>query len=77
MESRQKESPLLEMFVVYERPRDYPEHFVVRRWFADKMTLDYELAPSLDDARKLVPPTADVCFPRSVLDDPCIVETWF
>lgn len=77
MKSKQHESHMLEIFTIYERPRDFPEHFVIRRWFTDQATQDYELAPSLDEVRELVPQSADVCLPRCECDDPCIVETWF
>lgn len=78
MKSRRHElDHQLEIFVIYERPLDFPESFVVRRWFNDQMTPDYELAPSLVEARKLVPPSADFRTPRCEGDDPCIVEMWF
>ena len=52
--------PVLEWFVIYERPRDFPAYFVVRRhWLnADSSTgMDpiALLADSLEAARALVP----------------------
>lgn len=66
------------LFTIYERPKDYPEHFVVRRWTVEgskEKAHECRLADSLEEARKLVPPflTRMNRFPE---DDPCIVETW-
>jgi hypothetical protein len=70
----------LEMYVIYQRPRDYPEHFVMRRWAiaggAAEADKDYfVLAETLDQARQSVPPYC-VRLERDPSDDPVIVETW-
>jgi len=66
-------------WTVYDHPRDYPAHFVARRWVAaggDVIpTDDMFIADTLDELRALLPPGM-VCFPRMPLDDPKIVECW-
>ncbi len=75
------------MWVVYDRPKDFPAHYVVRqhnilltpptaeeavRW---RWRGPAPLADSLGTARQFVP--ADrVRLPRHPDDDPVIVETW-
>ncbi len=68
----------LTMWTIYERPLDFPNCYVVRRWTVEEgKTVAHEclLADSLEKARKLVPPhsTRMDRFPE---DDPVIVETW-
>jgi hypothetical protein len=69
----------LPMFTIYERPRDYPEGYVVRRSFvnAGMVWLDRvaQYAPALEAARGLIPPGLHR-IPRYENDDPCIVEVW-
>ncbi len=66
--------------MIYERPDDYPRHFVVRHFRIEPgqaVPLDVVgLADTLDEARRLVPPTADICLGRYLHDAPTIVETW-
>lgn len=71
----------LTMFTVFELPRDYPSHWVVRRMFvlpSGELMSDVvpRLAPDLEGARELVPPGL-YCQPRYERDDPHIVEVWF
>ena len=69
----------LNMWVVYERPTDHPDHFVVRRWEVDNWrstaTADFSLADDLDGARAKVPPGL-ACIARHPSDEPQIVEVW-
>ena len=55
MECKQRPDGPLEMFVIYDHPRDLPGHFVVRRWLGDKPTLDFAIANTLESARTHVP----------------------
>lgn len=71
----------LDMFVVYERPTDYPEDFVIRRFrvgsgleiLADRTPLF--VGPTLKAARRAVPPHC-IRLERDPSDDPKIVEVW-
>ena len=71
---------MLTMFTVYERPTDYPNAYVVRR---------FEIRPggpeagrllgvvdTLEQARALIPASADARLPRAADDPPQVVETW-
>lgn len=70
----------LGLFVVYGRPRDYPEGFVVRRWTAAagveaRPDLVATYHPSLAAARASVP-LGLYRLERQTGDDPSIVEVW-
>ena len=73
----------LEMFVVYENPKDYPGKFVVRRWSVTPFENGVQLVPdsaafvgdTLEKVRAAVPASA-IRTPHYPGDDPCIVEIW-
>lgn len=69
----------LPMWTIYERPRDYPAGFVVRRSVTDPTGCYHDAAaqyaPDLASARALVPPGLQL-LPRFPDDDPVIVEVW-
>ena len=66
-------------YVIYNRPSDHPDHFVVRLWITTEHgsgpTGEFKLFDTLDEARHAVPRDC-VCIARSPDDDPVIVETW-
>lgn len=72
----------LVFWVVYERPADYPDDFVVRRQGATRdgqVVTEARIvgrARSLEEARGLIPPTL-FRMPRLLGDAPSIVEAWF
>jgi hypothetical protein len=70
----------LTMFVIYERPSDYPTRYVVRKWIVtnapDPIPADYfTLHNTLEEARATIPAWM-VCIVRSPKDVPCIVESY-
>lgn len=66
----------LVIYTIYDHPKDYPNHFVVRRWDFDKLIpLDCKLADSLNAARDLIPRSC-IRLERSSDDDPTVVENW-
>jgi hypothetical protein len=74
---------VLELYAIYDHPRDYPEEFVARRWRV-RRGLDMALADTgppnirgktLDEVRRQLP-AGLVCLDRFAEDDPVIVETW-
>jgi len=74
-----KDDPL-DLYVIYDHPKDHPNNFVVRRWkLAADGTLTAEndcfLAGTIDDARSFVP-RGLVHIPRYPQDDPVITEVW-
>jgi hypothetical protein len=71
----------LEMWVIYDRPLDYPHCAIARLFHATPdgrsvPKLDTIIGPTVQDVRNQLPPTANVRFERAPSDDPCIVETW-
>lgn len=70
---------LSEMFAIYERPLDYPSHFVVRRWFAGREITIPDVVPriaeNLEVARSLIPPGFER-IPHRLEDDAFLIETW-
>lgn len=74
-------APLLEMFVIYENPADWPSKFVLRRWVSRP---DGSYAPdahawvtsTLEEARAKLPRPDLHCLGRLPDDDRAIAETW-
>jgi len=69
----------LEMWVVYDHPRDMPDYFIARLWEveAGKTTATPILraAPTLDEVRAMLPHGL-VNIGRMPEDEPQIVEIW-
>jgi hypothetical protein len=71
----------LPMWVIYDHPRDFPEHFVVRMQcsgappFGSRVASIAVLCRTLEEARAQVPIYCSL-FGRDPADDPVIVETW-
>ncbi|MBA3240044.1 MAG: hypothetical protein H0T60_02310 [Acidobacteria bacterium] len=74
------EIKVISTYAIYERPSDYPNHYVVRRWDvyegvpAAVPAWDAKLADTLEGARAELPPGLD-CLGRDPVD-PVIVEVW-
>lgn len=72
---------VLTIYVVYRYPSDYPGKWVVR---AQQISAGYVeifreptiVADTLEEARELIPLSADTCMTRSPEDDPSIWECW-
>jgi hypothetical protein len=71
----------MKCYTIYDHPRDYPDHFVVRTWLVKpgkpepEPTDEVRLTDTLEEARKHIPPQC-VCFQRNEEDDPAVLETW-
>jgi hypothetical protein len=72
-------SAALDIWTVYEHPRDYPQGYVMRRWSVTDdgpvMTPQVVYTATLEDMRRYVP-MGLIRLPRQPGDDPCILETW-
>lgn len=72
----------LTMWTVYERPTDYPQGFVARRWIAGvgelKATPDIIIGDTLEWVRSVLTDLYPwlYCLPRQDGDEPQIVEVW-
>lgn len=71
--------PTLTIWVIYERPADYPNDYVLRPQLAsrDGVTIPPQAwtSPTLARIRSLVPPGL-TRLPRQPHDDPSIYEVW-
>lgn len=78
-ESEASREAVLQMWVIYQHPLDYPDSFVLRRWIITdagaKPTMDVQVASSLVAIRSHVPMH---CYriDRYTDDEPHIVEVW-
>lgn len=68
---------------VFDKPHDFPDSFVARRFYGAFATSDYVLSPTLDGARDWARTTIEkwnqsqgVALVASEFDHPSVVETW-
>lgn len=66
---------MLNIWVIYDHPDDFPDQFTARRWVLDRPTDEYLFADTLDELRGKLPPGL-VRLQRDPADDPKIVESW-
>lgn len=66
----------LNIWVVYDHPTDYPDHFVARRFELDRATQDVLMSGNVNSIRRYLQEQGLTCIPRSNSDDPKIVECW-
>lgn len=65
------------IWVIYDHPKDFPDHFVVRIAWGLIQSPIAQLAPDLETARRLViEDGASFCLGRDPNDDPVIAECW-
>jgi hypothetical protein len=73
-EARERFPPI---WTIYDHPRDFPNHFVVRRWFGECPEPDPALCDSLEAARILIGRSGgSLRLNRAPTDDPSIIESW-
>lgn len=63
------------IIVIYEKPKDYPNHYIARVWDADKPTNAVMIRDSLEEIRSEMP-CSFVKVNRFDKDDNCIIEVW-
>ena len=72
---------IMSIRVIIDHPKDYPDHFVVRRWDVERgnpepvPAFDYALAMTLEQARQMLPEGL-INIGRWPNDDPAILECW-
>lgn len=74
------QKPILDMWVIYDHPKDNPNHFVVRKWTimsnaAPLASMDKTLHDTLEEAREAIPPGL-YNLVRYANDYPVIKEVW-
>lgn len=73
--ARLQKQTRLPMICIYDHPEDYPDNFVARVWDVNSPTHLVALADTLEGIRATIPPNM-TRMPRSLRDDPVIVEVW-
>ncbi|KPH68610.1 hypothetical protein [Novosphingobium sp. ST904] len=71
----------LDMWVIYDRPSDFPQGFIARRWEVlreERATDDVLTSDNLEQLRFTIQREkfCSVVLPRFENDDPKIVEVW-
>ena len=65
----------IEIWTVYDRPADYPNEYVARKFLNEKPTDEVITSTSLDEVREALEDMGFVCL--GVGDEnPVIIETW-
>lgn len=80
----ESEQRVLEQWVIYDHPRDHPEHWVVRCWLIGLVrgepvvTPEIWLRPTLEQAREVIAANypGGHRLDRDPGDDPVITEVW-
>jgi hypothetical protein len=75
-----KDGEVLEMYVIYKKPLDYRQGFVVRKWEvgaqpSPRPTDWFGLGSTIEEVRVMIPGWC-VKIERDPNDEPQIVETW-
>lgn len=70
------------MWVIYEKPAEHPDKWVVREWLVDASGVNvasWHTCDGLEHARSYITfvDPAVVRHPRKPEDDPVITEVWF
>lgn len=73
--------PVITIWVIYDHPTDFPDHFVVRQWHVlggittPAADLNCWQAFTLEEARRFIP-AGLTNIGRLPEDDPAILEAW-
>lgn len=68
--------PGLDMWVVYEHPTDFPEHYVARLWEGETPTTTHIIERDLEKLRERLFRMGMVKLDRMPGDVPVVLETW-
>lgn len=69
----------MNLWVVYEKPKDFPDKYVARRWttgISPAPTPDVIVMDSLNELRLILESMNLVWMNRHPSDDPVILEAW-
>ena len=66
----------LPIWVIYDRPDDYPNRYVVRKFYGNMPTDELYGGRDLEELRTMLAKSKLIRFPRDATDDPKIVEAW-
>jgi hypothetical protein len=70
----------LAMWTIYDHPKDFPDHFVARKWLITAgeavATAETMSEEDLETLRKYMIASGAYCLPRQPDDGPVVVESW-
>ena len=66
----------LPIWVIYDRPDDYPNQYVARKFHGNMPTKEFYGDRDLEVLRAMLARSGLIRFPRDATDDPKILETW-
>jgi hypothetical protein len=69
-------SKSIDIWTVYDHPKDYPNDFVARKFINQYPTNEIIISHSLSELRKILESKGLQFFPTVEGDDPVIIETW-
>lgn len=69
-------SDQLELWVVYDHPKDWPFGWIARKWIGEAPTANTIITSSIHDMRAQLQSMGLVSIGRSHNDDPAITEVW-
>jgi len=64
------------IWVVYDHPKDFPDHFIAKRWDGLKPTDDIVRSTDLDFIQQKMEMMGLIKLMPNEGDDPCILEMW-
>lgn len=71
---------IMEQWVVYQRPKDFPSNYVARKWLIRRggieATASVMVCRTIDRLRRELAGRGLTCLDRDPEDDPSIVEVW-
>lgn len=71
---------IMEQWVVYDHPKDWPQYFVARKWIIRRdgyaPTDEVMMHPDLDTLRGFLVDQGLVMLTRSPEDEPVVLEVW-
>ncbi len=75
-------SEVFELYIIYEKPKDYPFQYVARKQKVLKggqieAGEIFGVSKNVEHLRRSLSDMGLISVPRFENDDPCILETWF
>jgi hypothetical protein len=67
---------VISLWTIYERPSDYPDGYIARRWELGRPTVDVLTSTDLKALRNQLQERGLYCLVRHPYDEPHIIETW-
>ena len=76
MSTSQRSTADFPIWVIYDHPKDFPEHFVARKWLGETATQEGFASTDLEAIRDVMREHGLTRVPRFAGDDAKIIEVW-